>query len=149
MALHTLEDSSTLHNLIEISGNVVSGRGEGAFYMAHKEYLEQFQSKIKYTPYPGTLNVKINSKKDSKSLKQIEMLNGHKITGFTDKGKSFGGVKCFEAMLNNSIPCHIIRLEKTHHDLSVIELISKYNIRNIIDIIDGFKVDISISLNSN
>lgn len=149
MALHTLEDNSVLHNLTEISGNVVSGRGEGAFYMTREEYLKEFRSKIKYTPYPGTLNVKINSKKDSKLLKQIEMFKGYKITGFIDKGKSFGWVKCFEAMLNNSIPCHIIRLEKTHHDLSVIELISKYNIRNITDITDGFKVNISIRLNSN
>lgn len=129
---------------IQISGNVISGRGEGAFYMTCEGYLKQFQSKIKYRPYPGTLNVKINSKKDSELLKQIEKFKSHKITGFIDKGKSFGRVRCFEATINNSIPCHIIRLEKTHHDLSVIELISKCRIRNFADIKDGVKVNINI-----
>ena len=134
---------------IELSGNVISGRGEGALYLSHKEYLKQFQSKVKYTPYHGTLNVKIDSIKDSKALKHIEGFGHHEISGFKKKGKSFGGVKCFEATLNNSIPCHVIRLEKTHHDVSVVELISKYNIRNIADISDESRVKIDIESDLN
>ena len=130
---------------IQISGNVISGRGEGAFYMTCEGYLKQFQSKIKYMPYPGTLNVKIDSKKDSELLKQIEKFKCHKISGFIDDGRNFGWVNCFEAMINNSIPCHIVSLEKTHHNLSVIELISKYHIRNFADIKDGVKVNISMN----
>lgn len=140
----TKDQQKKCPDVIVISGNVISGRGEGAFYVTCEGYMEQFQSKIKYRPYPGTLNVKIDSKKGSELLINIEKFKCQKIPGFIDGGRSFGWVDCFEAMINNSIPCHIIRLEKTHHDLSVIELISKHRIRNFADIKDESKISISI-----
>jgi len=45
---------------------------------------------------------------------------------------TYGWVKCFHVMLNNSIKCELIRLERTHHDNSVIELISKNNLRKLL-----------------
>ncbi len=129
---------------IQLTGIVASGRGEGSFYMTRKEYLKQFQSKIGYTPFPGTLNIKIDSKFSSKLLKHIERCNSYNIEGFSNGNKQFGWVKCFTAKLDNTIPCHVIRLEKTHHDLSIIELISKHNIRISANLFDGSKVNVAI-----
>lgn len=129
---------------IQLTGIVVSGRGEGSFYMTRKEYLKQFQSKIGYIPFPGTLNIKIGSKFSSKLLKHIERFDSYNIKGFSDENKQFGWVKCFAAKLDNRISCHVIRLEKTHHDLSVIELISKHNIRIFANLFDGSKVNVAI-----
>jgi riboflavin kinase len=154
-------DSTLIHNYeindetksapiqIQLTGIVVSGRGEGSFYMTRKEYLKQFQSELGYIPFPGTLNIKINLKFNSKLLECMNIFDDYKINGFSHEKRSFGWVKCFDAKLDNSIPCHVIRLEKTHHDLSVVELISKHNIRITRNLFDGSTVNVTIMNKQN
>ena len=50
--------------------------------------------------------------------------------------------------LNNSINCELIILERTHHDDSIIELISKSCIRKTAKLKDGSKVSIKIPISS-
>ena len=38
-----------------LKGTLVTGMGEGAYYMSLKGYTKQFKSKIGYVPFPGTL----------------------------------------------------------------------------------------------
>ena len=133
---------------VELKGILVSGMGEGAYYMGLKGYTKQFKSKIGYVPFPGTLNVRLDQKIHQESIKQFETLDGIKITSFSDGKRTYGWVKCFSAKLNNSINCQLIVLERTHHDDSVIELISKVCLRKNAKLKDGSKVSIKIEINS-
>ena len=54
----------------------------------------------------------------------------------------------FSAKINNSINCELIILERTHHDDSVIELISKTCLRKNTKLKDGSKVSIKIEIDS-
>ena len=139
-------ESSPSH--IELHGTLVSGMGEGAYYMGLKGYTKQFKSKIGYVPFPGTLNVRLDKKIHQESIKQFEMLDGIKITSFSDGKRTYGWVKCFNAKLNDSIDCQLIMLERTHHDASIIELISKVSIRKTGNLTDGSKVIIKIPITS-
>jgi len=139
-------DSSPSH--VELKGTLISGMGEGAYYMGLKGYTKQFQSKIGYIPFPGTLNVLLDQKIHQAAVKQFETLDGIKIDSFSDGKRTYGWVKCFTAKLNNSIDCELIMLERTHHDTSIIELISKYCLRKTAKLKDGSKVLIKISINS-
>ena len=133
---------------VELKGTLISGMGEGAYYMGLKGYTKQFQSKIGYIPFPGTLNVLLDQKTHQEAIKQFETLDGIKIDSFSDGKRTYGWVKCFTAKLNNSINCELIMLERTHHDTSIIELISKYCLRKTAKLKDGSKVSIKISINS-
>jgi len=133
---------------VELKGTLVSGMGEGAYYMGLKGYTKQFKSKIGYVPFPGTLNVRLDQKIHQESIKQFETLDGIKIMSFSDGKRTYGWVKCFSAKLNNSINCELIMLERTHHDDSVIELISKTCLRKNTKLKDGSKVSIKIEINS-
>jgi len=133
---------------VDLKGTLVSGMGEGAYYMGLKGYTKQFKSKIGYVPFPGTLNVRLDKKIHQESIKQFETLDGIKIKSFSDGKRTYGWVKCFSAKLNNSINCELIMLERTHHDDSVIELISKSCIRKNAKLKDGSKVSIKIQINS-
>jgi len=82
------------------------------------------------------------------AIKQFEILEGIKINSFSDGKRTYGWVKCFPAKLNNSINCELIILERTHHDDSIIELISKVCIRKTAKLKDGSKVLIKIPINS-
>jgi len=133
---------------VDLKGTLVSGMGEGAYYMGLKGYTKQFISKIGYVPFPGTLNVRLDKKIHQESIKQFETLDGIKIQSFSDGKRTYGWVKCFPAKLNNSINCQLIILERTHHDDSVIELISKTCLRKNAKLKNGSKVSIKIVIDS-
>jgi len=133
---------------VEIKGTLISGMGEGAYYMGLKGYTKQFKSKIGYVPFPGTLNVKIDQKIHQEAIKQFVNLNGINIHSFSDGKRTYGWVKCFPAKINNSVDCNLILLERTHHDNSVVELISKLSLRKSAKLKEGSKISIKIPINS-
>ena len=135
-------DSSPSH--IELSGSVVSGLGEGSYYMSLKGYTKQFKVKVGYIPFPGTLNIKLNQLQATQIIQQLDDLDSIIVDPFSDGKRTYGWVKCFHATLNDSIKCELIRLERTHHDNSVIELISKNNLRKTTRLKTGSKVTIKI-----
>ena len=151
---------STLHNLLSkliskspnslsITGTIISGMGEGAYYMSMKGYTKQFKSKLGYVPFPGTLNVQLKEKKFSEAISQLSNYEGTKIDPFSDGKRTFGWVKCFKAKINNKIDCELILLERTHHDTSIVEFISKHNIRKSLKIVSKSNVKIKISIFGN
>jgi riboflavin kinase len=137
--------SSPSHVLLK--GTLVSGMGEGAYYMSLKGYTKQFKSKIGYVPFPGTFNVKLGKKEYTETIRQFEVMDGTHIDGYSDGKRTYGWVKCFKAKLNSSFDCELIRLERTHHDTSTIELISKTDLRKSAKLSDGNKVTITIQVN--
>ena len=131
---------------LELEGTLVSGMGEGAYYMGLKGYTKQFKSKIGYVPFPGTLNVRLDQKIHQEAVKHLEALEGIKIKSFSDGKRTYGWVKCFSAKINNSIDCVLILLERTHHDDSIIEIISNLCIRKVGRLKDGSKISITIPI---
>lgn len=139
-------DSSPSH--VELKGTLISGMGEGAYYMSLKGYIKQFKSKIGYIPFPGTLNVRLDKKIHQETIKQFENIDGIKIESFSDGKRTYGWVKCFHAKINQSIDCELIILERTHHDNSIIELISNVCIRKLGKLKDGSQITITIPIPS-
>ncbi len=131
---------------IELRGTLVSGMGEGAYYMSLKGYTKQFDAKIGYVPFPGTLNVKLDKKEHVEALRQLNSVDGVKINGFSDGKRTYGWVKCHHCILNDKIDCELILLERTHHDNSVVELISDADIRKKASLKTGSKITIKIPL---
>ena len=60
---------------LELGGSVISGLGEGAYYMALDGYTEQFKVKIGYIPFPGTLNIKLNQLQTTQIIQQLDDLD--------------------------------------------------------------------------
>jgi len=131
---------------LELKGILISGMGEGAYYMSLKGYTNQFKKKIDYIPFPGTLNVKLEQKQYIEAAKHLNSFDGIEIKGFSDGKRTYGWVKCFSAKLNNSYNCELIILERTHHDDTIIELISKFKLRDKAKIKNGSKLTIRIPI---
>jgi riboflavin kinase len=131
---------------IELDGILVSGMGEGKYYMSLKGYTKQFKEKINYIPFPGTLNVKIDKKEHIEALRQLNNMDGTKIEGFSDGKRTYGWVKCFACKIGGKIDANLILLERTHHDLSTIELISKFEIRKKLGLKNGSVISIKITI---
>jgi riboflavin kinase len=136
-------------SVVELKGTLVSGMGEGAYYMGLSGYTKQFKSKIGYVPFPGTLNVKLTQKIHQEAIKQFDILDGIKIKSFSDGKRTYGWVKCFNARLNDMVGCQLIILERTHHDDTIVELISDVCLRDTAKLRDGSRVSIKIQVNSD
>lgn len=136
----------TTPSSIDVNGELVTGMGEGKYYMSLKGYTKQFREQIGYTPFPGTLNVKLEKKEQIESLRQLTNLEGIKIQGFSDGKRTYGWVKCFSCIINDKVKAEIILLERTHHDLSTIEIISRDEIRKKLGLKNGSNVSIRVSI---
>lgn len=133
---------------IEFKGTIVSGMGEGAYYMSMKGYAKQFKSKLGYIPFPGTLNVKLKDKEFIEAKRTLDTHSGIMINGFSDGKRTYGWVKCYPSKINNSTDAALITLERTHHDDSVIELISKENIKKTTKLSTGSQISIRVPIRS-
>ena len=144
--LHSILGSTLVSSpsQLEFNGSIISGLGEGAYYMALNGYTKQFKVKIGYIPFPGTLNIKLNQLQATQVIQQLDELDNVMLAPFSDGKRTYGWVKCFHATLNDSIKCELIRLERTHHDSSVIELISKNNLRKAANLKTNSKVTVKI-----
>ena len=131
---------------IDVNGVLVAGMGEGKYYMSLKGYTKQFRDKIGYVPFPGTLNVKLDKKEQIESLRQLTNLDGTKVDGFSDGKRTYGWVKCFSCRINGKVDAQLILLERTHHDLSTIEIISKTEIRKRLGLKNGSAISVRVSI---
>jgi riboflavin kinase, archaea type len=126
---------------ITFSGKVTSGLGEGRYYLTQPGYVVQFTERLGYTPYPGTLNVRVGDE----ALRRIALVgewNGIRIDGFTTAGRTFGGATCFGARLNGH-PCHLIHPDRTHYK-DVVEFIAPDCLRETLPVRDDDTVAVDI-----
>lgn len=129
---------------IEFKGTLISGMGEGAYYMSMRGYARQFKTKLGYIPFPGTLNVKLKDKEFIEAKRTLEIYPSIVINGFSDGKRTYGWVRCYHARINNMVDAALILLERTHHDDSIVELISKENIKKLTKLNTGSQITIRV-----
>jgi riboflavin kinase len=130
-----------LTDRVLFKGKVISGLGEGRYYTEQSGYVEQFKEKLGFIPYPGTLNVEIEYIERNK-LRLLKDNRSIHINEFKTKNRTFGGVKCFRAMINN-IEGAIVLPIRSHYS-KVLEFISKDFLREKLNLEDGNEVKIEI-----
>ncbi len=106
---------------LRFTGTVVSGLGEGRYYLSQPGYVIQFSERLGYQPYPGTLNVRLPQTELLK-VGMIQHWNGVRIDGFQASGRTFGGATCHPARLKGH-PCHLIVPDRSHYK-DVVEFIA-------------------------
>ena len=130
--------------VIRLVGNVISGLGEGSFYMSLDGYVKQFIEKLGFKPYPGTLNIKLKPEYVKYKL-YLDVLPGIYIEGFSNGMRTYGGVKCFKASIHG-LPGAVLVIERTHHGFDTIEVISPYRLRDELSLKDGDEVEVLVNL---
>ncbi|MHC1566775.1 MAG: winged helix-turn-helix domain-containing protein/riboflavin kinase [Candidatus Syntropharchaeia archaeon] len=139
---------SSDEDYLVLLGSVMTGLGEGQYYISQEGYRRQFVEKLGFFPFPGTLNLKLSEQ--SVSLrKKMEEREGIPISSFRSENRTFGGGKCFKGViLNNSsdIECAVIVPERTHYPPSVLELLSPFFLREKLGLKDGDEVRVKVMI---
>jgi riboflavin kinase len=131
---------------VTLEGTVFTGLGEGAYYISKEHYKKQFIEKLGFTPYPGTLNLKLTTEYDLKTRTELEAYPAIEIQGFKNEDRTFGVVKCYPVTIGNKIKGALIFALRSHYDSSVVEVIAPVCLRKHLNLKDGHKVKVEISL---
>ena len=123
-----------------LSGKVITGLGEGQYYISLEGYRTQFREKLGFDPYPGTLNVKL----DPLSIELRKRISANvTISGFTDQNRTFGSGTCFNVKISD-IKGAVITPERTHYPEDIIEVIAPVNLRQHLNVRDGSTVAVEV-----
>lgn len=128
---------------ITIRGRITDGMGEGKYYIGQQGYAEQFERKLGFVPFEGTLNITVD-REDVGKLDVIRSTSGILIDGFENGGRTFGNVIAYKARIKN-VDCAIVAPERSHY-ADIIEIICHYHLRRTLSLDNGDSVDVRVSL---
>ncbi|MBI5035787.1 DUF120 domain-containing protein [Candidatus Micrarchaeota archaeon] len=144
----TSKGSAYVKNLFvqetEIEGVVFTGMGEGKYYLAKEGYRKQFQKALGFKPYPGTLNIRLESEEAMEANRQLRQGKGIEIRGFREKERAYGGAKCYRVLIQNKVGGAIIVPERAHYTEEVVEILAPLNLRKKLNLKDGSKIILKI-----
>ncbi|MGI0021095.1 MAG: DUF120 domain-containing protein [Nitrososphaera sp.] len=133
--------------VIDFEGSVVSGMGEGAYYMSLEGYKKQFREKLGYEPYPGTLNIRLTDQLFMNARRELGSHPSIFVDGFGDGTRTYGWVKCYRATINGTVDnAAVLVLERTHYDDSMLEVIAPMSIKDAAGIKNGDRVKVQVHI---
>ncbi|UPM42109.1 CTP-dependent riboflavin kinase [Halocatena salina] len=125
---------------IELTGTVTGGMGEGSHYISLPGYMRQFESKLGYTPFAGTLNVELNEE-SVHTRAGVESIEPIRIEGWENDDRTYGPAFCWSASVEADgqmyESAHVIAPERTHHADDQLEVIAPDKLRDVLSIDDG------------
>ena len=130
------------HLDLELYGEVITGLGEGQYYIAKDGYMSQFRDKLDFNPFPGTLNVRLNDE-SAQIRDNMDFMEPLIINGFNDGERSFGGGKCYPIEIEG-IKSAIIIPDRTHYPADLLEIIAPVKLREALKLNDGNEVKIVV-----
>ena len=125
-----------------LSGAVVSGLGEGKYYMSLQPYKEQFSAALGFEPYPGTLNIRLLPSSVT-VRKKIDALEWSRIKGFSTDGRTFGDARCIPCRIG-TIQCGIVVPGRTHYPDDLIEVIAPVALRRKLGVGDNDSINVEV-----
>ncbi len=127
---------AALEEKLEISGSIVTGLGEGRYYMELEGYKKQIREKLGFVPYPGTLNIEVDEKWKKDQLMGIEPVL---IKGFANKDRTYGDIYAYPGKLEGD-RCAVVVPLRSSHGPKILEIISGFDIRKKLNKKDGDKI---------
>lgn len=112
-------------------GEIKNGLSIGKDFVKKEKYQIQFQNKLGFKAFPGTLNVELIDE-SIKKIDKIKERKGIKISGFNTNDGKLGTATCFPSLING-YESALVFPEKTNHGKEIVELISPYKLREKID----------------
>lgn len=128
---------------VVVRGKVVTGLGEGRYYISREGYRKAFGQMLGFDPFPGTLNIEVEPT-DRDKVGELKDETGMLVPEFQSEGRTFGAVKCFRADIGG-IEAAVIFPLRSHHT-HTIEIISPVNLRETLELGDGTEITVKIAL---
>jgi riboflavin kinase len=137
------------HTTVELDGTVTSGMGEGRHYISLSGYMAQFEDRLGYEPFPGTLNVSLAAE-STRARTALDAATPVEIDGWEDDDRTYGPAFCYPATVLHDgreyDRAHVIAPERTHHDEDQLEVIAPVKLREELELDDGDSTTVRIEV---
>jgi len=131
-----------MSNRWSISGKIVSGVKQGAFFTQLDWFQKQCFEKLGYKPYPGTLNLEISGEDISK----VEFLEQNASIEFIPPDSTFCSGKAHPVVVEGLRAAIVMPAEEVRvHGNNIIELISDLRLKDALKLNDGATITVSIN----
>ena len=129
---------------MEIIGKVTTGFREGRYYVSLPGYRRQLREKLGFSPYAGTLNIRLSRPKDVDAVRKLKHSEGIRTGGFERDGRTFGSAKCFPAVIGGKVRGAVIFPARTHYGDEIVEVLAPVSLRKKLGLRDGSEVSVRI-----
>ena len=125
---------------LELKGKVFSGRGEGAKFIQLPWVQEQFLEKARFTPFKGTLNLKLSGK-DVILRRKLEVATSLRIrpeAGYCE-------AKLYLASIRN-LECAVVIPQVEDYPEDVLEVVSPVDLKKELRVRDKDEICVRVIL---
>ncbi|MBD3353431.1 MAG: DUF120 domain-containing protein [Candidatus Lokiarchaeota archaeon] len=150
--LNDIFEENTLETIFY--GKVVTGMGEGAYYISLSQYYNAFKKFLGSEPFLGTLNIVLDSFCVDEYYFKLGTLKPEIIKGFETDNRTFGPVKCYYVYVcrdddrSNCIKSLILDIRRTSHAKGTVEIVSDRDLRETLQIGDDSRLGIKFIENN-
>lgn len=132
-----LEEEAKERNEVVFHGKAFGGLGQAAYFIGLEGYRKQCLKLLSFLPYPGTLNLRLESPLEIYQSKVLKSkYEGIELDGFIHNRKEYAPLKCFRAQVNDLHRAAVVYTGRTHYNDSVIEIISPERLRDKLGLAD-------------
>jgi CTP-dependent riboflavin kinase len=125
-----------------ISGKIVSGVKQGAFFTQLDWFQEQCQEQLGFKPYAGTLNLEISID----DVPKVEALEEEAEIEFIPPDSTFCSGKAYPIMVEKLRAAIVMPAEEVRvHGKNIIEIISDLKLKDALEVDDGNLVTLTIA----
>jgi len=133
---------------IDLAGSVTSGMGEGRHYISLPGYMEQFEDRLGYAPFAGTLNLDLDAE-SVRARAGLAAFDPITIEGWEGEDRTYGPAFCYPAAVETDgttyEPAHVITPERTHHDEDQLEVVAPEKLRDELGLADGDRLVVHVA----
>ena len=123
-----------------IRGRIVSGAREAARFTHLPWVLDQVRERLGFEPYPGTLNLRIESPADRAALRRLRSLPGVPL----EPQPGFCAARCYPVLASGTITAAVVVPDVPHYPPDVLELLAPVCLRDALDLSDGSPLAVTL-----
>lgn len=125
---------------MKVTGTVVSGLGISASFLAIPWVNDQLSETLNFSPYCGTLNIRLHDPEIQKALKSG---TGKRVV---PAEKGFCEALVFEGTVAGQYPCGVILPLMTNYPEDVLEIVGPIHLKQTLGISDGDGIEVELQV---
>ncbi len=129
-----------MNRLAELTGEACSGLGEGRAFTSLGWFLRECETRLGFTPYPGTFNLRISSPRWPAI--RAELLANPAIV--IPRRQGYCAAFCFRALLAGSVEAALVIPDVAGYPADKAELLAAAPIRPRLNVADGTRLSLHV-----
>lgn len=125
-----------------LTGRVVTGLGQGAAFTQVEWAKNQFITQLGIDPYPGTLNLILDSFTDLATWAKLKTNSGRLVT---PPNTGWCNARCYPVRINNHLPGAIVLPEVPGYPETQVEVIAALSLRETLALTDGDRLSLTLT----